>query len=67
MDGPQRRKGLATRLLDEALLRLQAQGIAKAHLMVFKDNTGGLAFWDRVAAERTDLTLYSVAVPRAQG
>lgn len=62
VDVPQRRTGLATRLLDQALQGLRGQGITKAHLMVFRHNAPGLAFWQRVAAERTELALFSVAV-----
>lgn len=64
----QRRRGLGRALLDAALAALQAQGIGKCHLMVFADNTEGLAFWRRQqAVERVELALLSIATGGRQG
>lgn len=57
-----RRQGLGRRLLAAGLQALRAQGIAKCHLLVFRDNREGLAFWRGVSAvERVELALYSVS------
>jgi ribosomal protein S18 acetylase RimI-like enzyme len=59
--GSHRRQGLGRALLRAGLRGLAAQGIDKCHLMVFRDNPGGLAFWRAVAAtERAELALYSL-------
>ena len=57
-----RRKGIGRRLLDGALAGLSAAGIDKCHLMVFRENAAGMAFWRGVgAAERVELALFSMA------
>jgi ribosomal protein S18 acetylase RimI-like enzyme len=59
--GSHRRQGLGRALLRAGLRGLAAQGIDKCHLLVFRDNPEGLAFWRAVAAtERTELALYSL-------
>lgn len=56
------RQGIATRLLREALAGLRAEGIAKCHLLVFRANEAGLAFWRAAGAqERVELVLFSVS------
>jgi len=61
-----RRRGLATRLLRAALGALRAQGIDKCHLLVFRDNAEGLAFWRAAkATERTELAVFSVSTRQA--
>ena len=56
-----RRRGLARALLARGLAGLREAGIDKCHLMVFRSNEPGLAFWRAVAAqERVDLALYSL-------
>jgi len=40
-----RRRGLASRLLDEALARLRAEGIRKSHVFVLDDAPQAQAFW----------------------
>lgn len=62
VDTPHQRAGLATRLLSAALAGLSAQGIDKAHLLVFRDNEPGLAFWTRCAVARNEIALFSVGV-----
>ncbi len=62
-----RRRGVARRLLDAGLRALAAQGIDKAHLLVFRSNAAGLAFWrDAGAAERVELALFSMATPPSE-
>lgn len=41
-----RRRGIASRLLEETLAALEHQGIRKAALVVFSDNELGNNFWD---------------------
>ena len=50
-------------LLQRGLAALQAQGIDKCHLLVFRDNADGMAFWRSVgASERTELSLFSMSI-----
>lgn len=55
-----RRCGLATRLLDAGVHALREEGMTKAHLMVFRANEDGLAFWRTVGRERDEIALFSV-------
>ena len=57
-----RRLGLATRLLEAGIQALRAEGMTKAHLMVFRSNEDGLAFWRARGVERTEIVLCSVEV-----
>jgi ribosomal protein S18 acetylase RimI-like enzyme len=62
-----RRQGLGRALLHQGLRGLQEAGIDKCHLMVFRDNAEGLAFWRRVGAqERIELGLYSMLTRSAE-
>jgi len=57
-----RRRGLGRGLLDRGLAALKGHGISKCHLLVFRSNQEGLAFWRKIGAdERTELALFSVA------
>jgi ribosomal protein S18 acetylase RimI-like enzyme len=56
-----RRRGHGRRLLAAALDSLRAEGIDKAHLLVFRSNEEGLAFWRRQSVERIELALFSVS------
>jgi len=59
-------RGIGRRLLAGGLAGLRSAGIQKAHLLVFKSNAGGLAFWRSVGAEeRTAIALFSVATQNA--
>lgn len=61
-----RRHGLGRLLLRRGLSALRAAGIGKAHLLVFRTNAAGLAFWRSVGAEeRTALALFSVGTANA--
>lgn len=54
-------QGLGRRLVRQGLAGLRAQGIDKCHLMVFRSNQDGQAFWRAVAAtERVELLLFSM-------
>lgn len=57
-----RGRGLARRLLDEALARLAREGIGKSHVFVLRDAPQALAFWGAQAgwALREDLQVFSV-------
>ncbi|MBP5294740.1 MAG: GNAT family N-acetyltransferase [Lachnospiraceae bacterium] len=41
-----RRRGIASRLLEEALTALRAEGIRKVFLVAFRNNQEGNAFWE---------------------
>lgn len=57
-----RRMGLGRKLLVQGLSALHLQGIGKCHLLVFKSNAEGLAFWHSVGAiPREELGLLSMA------
>lgn len=61
--GSHRRQGIGVALLQRGLAALQAQGIDKCHLLVFRDNADGMAFWRSVgASERTELSLFSMSI-----
>ena len=63
-----RRSGLARQLVQASLRALAEAGISKCHLMVYADNAQGQDFWRSVgAAERVDLSLYSMAVGAQAG
>ncbi|MDG0833528.1 GNAT family N-acetyltransferase [Roseateles saccharophilus] len=57
-----RRAGHGRMLLTAALEGLRAEGIDKAHLLVFRSNLDGLAFWRRVSVERVELALFSISM-----
>lgn len=55
-----RNAGLATRLVNAALDRLQAEGILKSHIDVLAVNESAMAFWDKTGwRRRTDIVRYS--------
>lgn len=57
-----RRQGAGRALLRAGLQALRGCGIDKCHLLVFRSNIEGLAFWRAVSAqERTELALFSLA------
>jgi N-acetylglutamate synthase len=57
-----RRQGLARRLLQSGLAALHQAGIGKCHLLVFRSNADGLAFWRAVGAqERVSMALFSIS------
>jgi ribosomal protein S18 acetylase RimI-like enzyme len=62
-----RQRGLGRALVAHALAALRDQKIQKCHLLVFRENTSGRAFWERIGAEeRVALTTFSLATADAQ-
>lgn len=56
-----RRQGLGRALLKRALAALGQAQIQKCHLLVFRDNAEGMAFWHGIGAEeRVSLALFSM-------
>ena len=52
-----RKRGIARRMVENVLTALDAEGINKVALVVFKRNADGNAFWEKMGfTERTDLT-----------
>ena len=59
-----RRRGLARLLVDRAVAGLEAAGIRKCHVMVFRTNATGRAFWAAKGWRgRDDIALYSADLP----
>jgi len=57
-----RRRGVGRLLLRAGTRALREAGISKCHLLVFRANADGLAFWRAVqASERSELMLFSLA------
>ncbi len=51
-----RRRGIGTRLVENALSALKREGINKCALVVFERNAGGNGFWEKIGfSERPDL------------
>lgn len=63
-DTAHRRRGIARQLLNAGLAALREAGIARCHLLVFRDNAEGVAFWRHMRAEvRDDIQLFSINPP----
>jgi N-acetylglutamate synthase len=61
-----RRRGVGLSLLRAGLSAMHAAGIDKCHLLVFKSNEPGLAFWHAVqAVAREELALFSLSTTNA--
>ena len=61
---PYRGKGLGRALVRRALAGLRKEGIQKCHLLVFRDNKDGHAFWAAMGAEeRVMLATFSIETP----
>ena len=61
-----RRRGVGLSLLRAGLSAMKDAGIDKCHLMVFKTNEPGLAFWSAAkAAAREELALFSLSTTNA--
>jgi ribosomal protein S18 acetylase RimI-like enzyme len=53
-----RRQGIGRRLVEECLARLRAIGIMKCNIRVYRENSAGQAFWERLGfAVRADLAI----------
>jgi len=56
------RQGIGRKLLRQGLAALREAGIQKCHLLVFRSNASGMAFWRAVGAEeRLSVALFSVS------
>ena len=63
-----RRMGIGQALMERSLSALRARGIQRCHIMVFKDNTNGLAFWQSVDWKlRKDIAILSYDLVAAEG
>lgn len=59
-----RHRGLGRQLVAAALAALRAEGIAKCHIFVFRDNPAGRAFWESCGWHlRQDIDLLSISIP----
>jgi ribosomal protein S18 acetylase RimI-like enzyme len=57
-----RRRGIGRTLVLRSLAELRRDGVEKCHLIVFRHNVEGYAFWRSLGAEeRTTLGLFSMA------
>ncbi len=57
----QRRQGIGRRLLRAGMAAIAREKIDKCHLLVFRRNEDGIAFWRQVgAADRSELLLFSI-------
>jgi len=58
-----RHNGIGTRLVETALEALKGEGISKVALVVFENNSGGNAFWERMGfTTRPDLNYRNKAL-----
>jgi putative acetyltransferase len=65
---PSRGRGLGRALVDACLDGLRAQGIPKATIVVYADNSAGDAFWTRIGwADRVDLRVMQRRIDPAGG
>lgn len=56
-----RRQSIGRSLVERALAALEATNIQKCHLLVFRENSEGLAFWRGIGGEeRFSLALFSL-------
>jgi ribosomal protein S18 acetylase RimI-like enzyme len=54
------RKGIATRLVEAALERLEAEGILKSHIDILTTNHSAIEFWEKMGwKRRSDVIRYS--------
>ena len=62
-----RRNGLGRALVSRVLVALRNQNIQKCHLLVFRDNAVGRAFWKGIGGEeRVTLVTFSLATGEHQ-
>ena len=61
---PARRTGLGRKLVQASLDALRREGIAKAHIFVFRDNAAGQEFWESCGwHRREELDIMSIEIP----
>lgn len=59
-----RGKNIGRKLVDHCLKALRRQGIVKCHIFVYRDNTDGFAFWEKIGwYRRNDLDIMSIDMP----
>jgi ribosomal protein S18 acetylase RimI-like enzyme len=57
----QQGKGIGRLLVERCLQSLRRQGITKCHIFVYRDNTEGSAFWEKIGwKKRTELDIMSI-------
>jgi putative acetyltransferase len=67
VDPNHRRKGVGHRLIRQCSRALQAEGILKCHLFLFRDNAEGMAFWEKIGwTVRRDIGVVSKNLPRTE-
>jgi putative acetyltransferase len=65
VDAAHRRQGIGQALVREAVRALREAGIPKCHVMVFRNNHSGTAFWNHLAwRKRDDIDLHTLAIER---
>jgi N-acetylglutamate synthase len=58
-----RRKGIGSLLVKSSLDKLKDQGILKCHILLFKNNSAGLKFWESIGwSYRDDICIMSKTV-----
>jgi ribosomal protein S18 acetylase RimI-like enzyme len=63
VDPKYRRQGLGKQLTQASLVGLKSLGIQKCHIMVYRNNESGKAFWQRLGWKlRSDIDLLSYDV-----
>ena len=66
VDASARGKGLGRTLVQRSLDALRDAGIPKCHLMVFRNNGDGHAFWQRLGwRRRGDIDVHTLAIELA--
>ncbi len=68
VDSSCRRMGIGQALMERSLSALRAMGIQRCHIMVFKENETGLAFWQSEDWKlRKDIAILSHDLVAAEG
>jgi N-acetylglutamate synthase len=63
VDPEHRGRGIGRRLVDRATDALRAEGIAKCHIFVMRDNPAGLSFWTHLGwSPRDDIGIVSLGL-----
>ncbi len=63
VDPGHRGRGIGRRLVERATDGLRAEGIAKCHIFVMRDNPAGIAFWTRLGwSPRDDIGIVSLSL-----
>jgi len=63
VDAAHRRRGIGQALVRKAGRALRDAGIPKCHVMVFRNNPSGAAFWNHLAwRKRDDIDLHTLVI-----